>query len=134
MPVITVSPTAAKPAIISAKPPLKSGATTDAPVSFGTPSITAVLPSTLIFAPSLISSLTCLYLHSKIFSIITDVPSANESIAVSGACASVGKPGYGIVLIMLTLFNLFGADRHTHLLLSVISQPDCLSTGINAPI
>lgn len=46
---------------------------------------------------------------------------------------SVGKPGYGIVLTVLTLESLGGDEIHIHLLLTEISHPACLRTGINAP-
>ena len=56
------------------------------------PVITAVLPSVFMSAPILASSSTWRKRLEKIVSVTTLVPLALQSIAITGACASVGKP------------------------------------------
>ena len=53
---------------------------------------------------------------AEIFSVTTDVPSATLSIAVNCDCISVGKPGYGKVLIVSIGFNFLAAIISTSLL------------------
>ena len=45
-----------------------------------------------------LSSATCMKRSGKIFSVMTLLPSARHSRAMSCACRSVGKPGYGWVV------------------------------------
>ena len=91
-------PSAARPAITSAAPALRSGAFTLAPVYLFTPLMIAILLSTFISAPILVSSSTYLKRFSNMLSVTVLVPSAiPKSTAICG-CISVGKPGYGSVV------------------------------------
>ena len=94
---IVVSPSATSPARISEAEARRSVAITGAPLSLGTPRITAVWPSTRMSAPRRSSSLTCMKRFSKIVSLITPAPSAMQLSAMNCACMSVGNAGYGAV-------------------------------------
>ena len=131
---IVVLPCAASPATASAVPALKSAAHTHAPVSVSTPFITATLPSVIISAPSRQSSRTWRYLFSKIFSIITLVPCATLSIAMTAAWESVGKPGYGIVRTVCTLRRRTGAEICTLFSPQSTLHPACSNTGMTGVI
>ena len=86
----TVTPSAARPAITSAAPARRSGAETSAPVNFYTPSMIAVLPSTLMQAPMRASSSAYLKRFSKILSVTILVPFASASVTAICGCISVG--------------------------------------------
>ena len=87
------NPSAVRAAITRAAPALRSGAETVAPVYLSTPSIIAVLPSTLMQAPILVSSSTYLNLFSKILSVTILIPLASPRATVICGCMSVGNPG-----------------------------------------
>ena len=89
---------------------------------FLAPLIIAVFPSTVIFAPIFLSSEIYLYLLSKIFSTIIDVPLAFTNIVAKICCKSVGNPGYVIVFISID-FNFFGAFKVIFLLFISILHP-----------
>ena len=74
----------------------------------------------------------CLYLFSNIFSTKTVVPSATHAVASKGACASVGKPGNGIVLIVFIDLSLSGAFISRFPSEILILHPAFLKIGISA--
>ena len=92
---------------------LELAALTTAPDSFGIPRTTAIRPSTVTSAPMRTSSSTSLKRLSKIVSLTIEVPSAVHNIAKNMDCASVGKPGYGMVVISDTAASRFGALSFT---------------------
>ena len=109
-----------------AAPARRSGASTCAPVSFFTPVMIAVLPSTLMRPPIRASSSTYLKRFSKILSVTTLVPSASASVTVICGCISVGNPGYGSVLISVCTW-LGRPTTRTASSNSVTSQPISIS-------
>ena len=70
-----------------------------APLSCGTPCTTAALPSRWMSAPSRCNSWACMKRFSNTVSVTTPVPLATQLSAVNWACMSVGKAGYGAVLM-----------------------------------
>jgi hypothetical protein len=72
-------------------------AMTGAPFSRSTPSILAVCPERVIFAPSRASSCTCMKRFSKMVSVIWETPLDLVIRPMNCACRSVGKPGKGSV-------------------------------------
>lgn len=93
-----VSPSAANPASTSDTEARRSVAIIGAPFRESTPLIVAVLPCTVILAPILLSSGTCINRFSKIVSVMIEAPLAMLINAMIWACMSVGKPGYGWVV------------------------------------
>ena len=69
-----VLPSAARPAMTIAAPPLKSVAVTVAPLRLRTPQTHASLPSTAISAPKRMSWAAWQKRLSKIFSVNLDIP------------------------------------------------------------
>ena len=102
-----------------------------APENFSTPSITAVLPSTLETAPMRANSSKYLKRFSKILSAIVLVPSHNASVTPICGCISVGNPGYGSVFTCV-LWSLFFATTRTASSNSSTSQPISSSFAIVA--
>ncbi len=92
-----VSPSAHSPAITRLADARRSVAITFAPDSWSTPVTSAVLPSTVMCAPSRFSSCTCMKRFSKIVSTTCAVPLAIVFSAMNCACMSVGNAGYSEV-------------------------------------
>src|SRR6266851_202625 len=128
-----VSSFATSPASTSPALARKSEACTTLPESADGPRTVAVCPSIEMFAPMRIISLACKNRFSKIFSEISDVPSACVAKAMNCACMSVANPGYSSV-VTSALTNFF-APRTRIVLLFTISTgtPACSNFAITAP-
>src|SRR5574337_548479 len=100
----TVSPLATRPASTRQADARRSVAMIGAPLMWSTPCTIAVLPSRRMSAPRRCNSCACMKRFSNTVSVTTPVPSATQLSAVNCACMSVGKAGYGAVL-MLTAFG-----------------------------
>ena len=98
-PAMCDAPSALSAAMTSAAPPRRSSARTFAPCSAETPSSRACRPENVTAAPNLRSSAMWRKRFSKIVSVNSVRPRARSSAAMTIACASVGKPGYGAVSI-----------------------------------
>ena len=123
-------PSAERAAITNAAPALKSGADICAPVILSTPSIYAVLPSTLIWHPIRFNSSTYLNLFSNMLSVTILVPWASARTTAICGCISVGNPGYGnvLTLVLLRLPLLITLTQSSP---SITSQPTSISLADN---
>ena len=88
-----LAPAAASAATTRAAPPRRSVETTGAPCRAGTPVTMATRPSVRISAPMRASSAAWRKRLSKMVSVNTVVPDPMAATAITGAWASVGKPG-----------------------------------------
>ena len=109
-------------AMESAAPARRSGAHSWAPCSSFTPLMIATLPSTVMLVPIRFSSSTYLKRFSKIVSVTVLPPFAVLRMTVICGCISVGKPGYGRVLIRVR-FSSPDAVTRTASSYSVTVQP-----------
>src|SRR5665213_3550180 len=105
-----VSPSAARPASTSETEARRSVAITGAPFNLATPRIAADAPCTLMSAPMRVSCGTCMKRFSKLFSVMTESPSAVLITAIICAWRSVGKPGNGAVATSMPLSRPLAAD------------------------
>ncbi len=128
-----VSPSATSAARTSDAEARRSDASTAAALSEVFPRTTARRPSILMLAPMRTSSWACMKRFSKIFSVITDVPSACVARAMNCACMSVGKPGYSSVLISTALRDWLLAVTRTVSCDSWIFTPTSCSFCSSAP-
>src|SRR5579883_1949694 len=94
-----VSPSATRAASTKDAEARRSEASTAAALSGVFPRTMARRPSIRMFAPMRTSSRACMKRFSKMFSVMTEVPSAWVATTMYCACMSVGKPGYSSVFM-----------------------------------
>src|SRR5579885_1271047 len=127
------SPSATSAASTSEAEARRSEHITAAAESGDLPRTVALRPSTLMFAPMRTSSSTCIKRFSKMFSVMTEVPSACVASAIYCACMSVGKPGYSSVEISAAFRFPSLRTRIWSLLSTSMRAPASSSLLITAP-